>query len=123
MKNEIIFKETIVCGCLEYGTIQNSIIANLSANLRSLKEGLSVSYCTSGDLLDSIPAYRETISSLGCQCIGQRNLALSFNEGHGSEHEDCCETFKKLVRKSEYLESDNLKKLSVLARQSRNCVK
>ena len=38
----------------------------------------------------------------------------NVQQGTGSEHEDWYETFKKLVRNSEYSKSDNVKKLSVL---------
>ena len=36
-------------------------------------------------------------------------------DGRDSEHEDCYETFKKLVRNFEYSKSDSFKKPSVLA--------
>ena len=42
---------------------------------------------------------------------------MQMFRGHlGSEHEDCYETFEKLVRNSEHSKSDNFKKLSALAK-------
>ena len=42
------------------------------------------------------------------------NIVLKCLGGTGSEHEGFYETFKKLIRDSEYSKSDNLEKLSVL---------
>ena len=44
----------------------------------------------------------------------QKTLFLNVHEDTLGEHE-VCEAFKKLVRNSEYLKTDNFKNLSVLS--------
>ena len=39
-------------------------------------------------------------------------IVLKHHKGTGSEHEDCYETFKKLVRNSDYSKPDNFKKMA-----------